>query len=330
MSRGRLISGFRWSGALGAAALLLSACGGGNGGGILPVDPGTGVIGTCASLSGAGVGYSMGTCSTLTAAGTVLESQLQPINAVVTIAPGATSYNLNLGATLGSHSFSNPADATNINTLGAVQGVYLQKDYGAGSYAAIGDFADARYRTNNASVWPVGVGLSYTNFGLWERFVSASEGYYGGWYVPRTLADANVSLPISGSATYTGIAVGALAPIQGSPPSYGVSASLSLTANFSNDSVTGLMSNFQLSNAALPGGLPVAWNIAAVTLGGTIARPGAFSGTTMGGGAASGTFEGAFFGAQPAGKTGPAEIGGHFQFVTPDARQVVGAFGGRQ
>jgi hypothetical protein len=270
----------------------------------------------------------MGTCSTSTSAGTVLETQLQPINAVVTIAPGATSYILNLGTTLGSHSFSNPADATNVNTLGETQGVYLQKDYGSGSYAAIGDFADARYRSTNGSVWAAG-GLSYTNFGLWERFVSASEGYYGGWYVPRTLADANVSLPIAGSATYTGIAVGALAPIQGSPPSYGVSASLSLTANFSNDNVTGLMSNFQLSNAALPGGLPVAWNIAAVTLGGTIARPGAFTGT-MAGGAAGGTFEGAFFGAQPAGKTGPAEIGGRFQFVTPDARQVVGAFGGRQ
>ncbi len=328
MSRGRGIAGFRWPGALGAAALLLSGCGGGSGGGILPGDPVTGVIGTCASLSGAGVGYSMGTCTT----GTVLESQLQPINAVVTIAPDASWYNLDLGAILGSHLFSNPADASISNTLGQITGVHLQKADGS---ASIGDFADARYQATGASVWPVGGGLSYTNFGFWERFVSPSEGsYLGGWYVPRTLADANVSLPISGEAKYTGIAVGAMAPIQGYPPSYGLSASLSLTANFSNNNVTGLMSNFQLSNAALFGDVPLAWSIDSVPL--TVSLTGQIDAGTstftgdMAGGAKEGTFEGAFFGAQPGGKTGPAEIGGRFQFVTPDARQVVGAFGGRQ
>lgn len=177
-------------------------------------------------------------------------------------------------------------------------------------------------------MWGTDGGLSYTSFGLWERFVSASEGYYGGWYMPRTPTDAIVSLPNSGSATYTGIAVGAMAPVQGYPPSYGVSASLSLTASFSNNTVSGSMSDFQLSNVALPGGLPVAWNIADVTLTGLIAA-GGFTGT-MGGGADNGTFEGKFFGPATGLSGAPAEIGGRFQFVTPDARQVVGAFGGRQ
>ncbi len=320
-----MVTGFRTLGALSVAALVLSACGGGGGGGILP---GGGVIGNCDSLSGAGTGYSLGTCSTLTTAGVVLESQLQAINAAVTVAPDASWYNLNLGVVLGSQMFFNPADGTNINTLGEVRGLYLQKDYGGGTYAAIGDFADARDHASGASMWGAAGGLSYTNFGLWERFVSASEGYYGGWYIPRTATDAIVSLPALGSATYTGIAVGALAPIQGYPPSYGVSASLSLTANFGSNNLTGLMSNFQLSNEALPGGLPVPWNITNVTMTGAIAA-GAFTGT-MAGGAKEGTFEGAFFGPATGASGGPAEIGGRFQFVTPDARQVVGAFGGRQ
>ncbi len=280
----------------------------------------------------------MGTCRTLTAAGTVLESQLQPITAGVTITSDASRYNLNLGA-LGSEFFDNPADESldgtgaKLNTLGAVLGVYLQKNYASpvGAYAAIGDFADARDRVTNASMWPAaGVGLSYTNFGLWERFVSASEGYYGGWYLPRSAADANPALPGSGTANYSGVVVGALVPVQGNLPLYGLSASLSLTANFTSSSVSGTMNNFALSNQITGLSIP---NIAAVSLTGTIA-PGGFTGS-MGGGAASGTFEGKFFGPPTGFSGGPAEIGGRFQFVTreqdqQDARQVVGAFGGRQ
>ncbi|MBW6494382.1 MAG: transferrin-binding protein-like solute binding protein [Burkholderiaceae bacterium] len=336
MSRERLISGFRRLGAFGAVALALAlalaGCGGGNAGGVLP---GGGVIGDCPSLSGGGTGYSLGICRTPTANGTVLESQLQPTTPAVTIAPDASQYKLDFGAPLGSQMFITASDQTNINTLGEVKGVYLQKDdpVVVGAYAAIGDFADARERATNASLWGAAGGLSYTSFGLWERFVSASEGYYGGWYMPRTPADAIVSMPNSGSATYTGIAVGALAPVQGFPPSYGVSASLSLTASFSDNNVAGSMSNFQLSNVALPEGLPIPWKIAGVPLtvsltGQIAAGTSTFTGSMDGDG--KGTFEGAFFGAQPAGKTGPAEIGGRFQFVTPDARQVVGAFGGRQ
>ncbi len=304
MSRGGLINGFRWLGAFGAMALALSGCGGGNGGGILPpaVD--------CASTSGASGGYTMGTCS----GGAVLESQLKPITAGVTIA--GSSYTLDLSAAaLGTHTFSTVTDQTDINKLGQVQGLYLQKDYVAGAYAAIGDFASA-------------AGLSHTNFGLWERFVNPSEGYYGGWYVPHAAGDANPVLPGSGSATYTGVVVGALAPVAGNPPVYGLSATLSLTANFSNTSptVSGTMSDFWLSNQYLPA--PQPGNIAPVTMNGTIAA-GGFSGT-MGGAAASGAFEGKFFGPATGASGGPAEIGGRFQFVTPDARQVVGAFGGHQ
>lgn len=315
-------------------ASALGACGGGAligpGGG-----PGPGPVGTCASIAGAASGFALGTCSTVTAAwGTVLESSRKPIDAIVTIAPGATSYAVGLGA-LGAETLGNPTDLSLdgsgnlLNTLGAVRGLYLQKDYAAGAYAAIGDFSDARDRTTGVSSWSSGQPLSYTNFGLWERFVSASEGYYGGWYVPRTVGDANPALPVAGSATYSAVVVGALAPAQGNPPLYGLSASLSLTANFATNAVTGTMSGFWLSNQLLGVG---AANIADVSLSGLILRSGgsgSFSGT-MAGGASSGAFQGAFFGAEPAGRTGPAEVGGRFYFLTPDSRQVVGAFGGRQ
>jgi len=325
MSPKRLIPGFRWSGTLGAVALMLSACGGGGGGGIVP----GGVVGDCTSISGTPGGYSMGLCATATANGLVLESALQPVDAVVSVAPGGTSYTLDLrsypDADLGVHTFDHPADESLLNTLGDVQGVRFEKVYAAGTYAAVGDFSDARDRNTGASMWGAAGGLSYTNFGFWERFVSASEGYAGGWYGARSPADANPSLPTSGSATYTGVAVGGLAPVKGNPPVYGLSADLSLTAYFATGSVTGSMSNFALSTSL--GANPA--NIADVSLTGSIAGSG-FTGAIATAGGEAGNFEGAFFGPQPAGKTGPAEVGGRFQFVTPDARQVVGAFGGRQ
>ncbi len=322
MAAKRVLKGFSRLAMLGTVVLTVSACGGGDGGGILPGG------GDCVSTSGASGGYSMGLCATTVAPGTVvLESLCKPVDAVVTIAP--TVYSLNLsaypGADLGTHTFNHPGNESLLNTLGALQGVRLEKYYVNGAYAAIGDFADAQDRVTSASVWGVDGGLSYTNFGLWERFVSASEGYAGGWYVARSLADANPALPNSGNATYTGVAVGGLAPVQGNPPVYGLSASLSLTANFSTNarSVNGTMSNFVLSTSL---GTNAA-SIANVSLNGTIAGSG-FSGTMSGGG--SGAFEGAFFGPPTGAILAPAEIGGRFQFVTPDARQVVGAFGGRQ
>ena len=323
MSGERLSSGFRWCGTLGAVALMMSACGGGGGGGIVP----GGVVGDCTSISGTPGGYAMGLCATATSTGVVLESALQPVAALMSVAPGGASYTLDLrsypDADLGVHTFDHPADETLLNTLGAVQGIRFEKVYAAGNYAAIGDFSSASDRDTGTSVWGAAGGLSYTNFGFWERFISASEGYAGGWYGARSPADANPTLPTSGSATYTGVAVGGLAPVQGNPPVYGLSADLSLTAYFATGSVTGSMSNFALSTALGTGNA----NIAAVSLTGSIAGSG-FTGTIAGGGA--GAFEGAFFGPQPADKTGPAEVGGRFQFVTPDARQVVGAFGGRQ
>lgn len=299
------------------AALVLSACGGG---GVISGPP----VLNCTSTTGSADGFSMGTCSSATA----VKSLRQAINAAVTIAPGQSSYTVGLGA-LGTHTMNNPADLSRdgsnnlLNTLGAVRGLYLQRDFGGGAYAAIGDFSNARDHQTDASKWGAGA-LSYTNFGLWERFVSASEGYYGGWFVPRSAGDANPTIPTTGSATYDGVVVGALAPLSGNPPLYGLSGAISLTANFTANTVSGTMSGFALSNQILGVGSA---NIANVTMNGSIA-PAGFSGTMSGGG--SGAFEGAFFGAQPAGRTGPAEVAGRFHFLTPDARQVVGAFGARQ
>ncbi len=303
------------------ASLTLSACGGG--GGISGTVPPTGPV--CNSTTGVAAGYSMGTCSSATA----LISLGRPIDAAVTIAPGP-NYSVTLPLPGGDPVPTHNLDATNIstlNTLGDVRGLYLQKDYGAGAYIAIGDFASAVDRTSGNSKFAGGA-LSYTNFGLWERFVSANEGYYGGWFLPRNSAAANPVLPITGSATYTGVLVGALAPVNGNPPLYGLSGAISLTTNFATSAVNGTMSGFMLSNQLLTG--PVAAPINPVNLSGSISGSG-FSGTMPAGGgsgAASGTFQGAFFGPSAAG--GPPEVAGRFQFVTPDAQQIVGAFGARQ
>ena len=145
---------------------------------------------------------------------------------------------------------------------------------------------------------PATSALSWTTYGFWNAYDSNLKTTTDAAFVTGYITPTG-SVPITGSATYSGSVVGKVYVADSSQPSgitaYGLSGNASLNANFGNRSIAGNLTNMSANSQP--------WN--SISLLGTISG-GNFTGTTTAtsapegfaslSGSATGTFAGLFFG----------------------------------
>ncbi len=316
-----------------ASSLLAVACGGGGSSSpavaIGPVvDPATGRVGKCPSLSGGAPGYEVGFCFSDFSSGTVAEAvfQDQGVNTTESISPvaGVSRYDVSFPAAWGGTISLVPGAANvtvNPNAIGGITG-------GVG----IDRFLPAP-GTDNTSIVDFGISQLGGNsrmgsFGLWGRSKLANELFFGAFAGPSPGSTATPSAYLNGPASTTimnGAAVtwylrsAATVIPAGVNPRQGLSATAQMTVNLSPSSptVSGTLSNFFVR----PDGVtPTSIAVTTVTFSGTLNNAtGLFAGTITGGG--SGVVKGTILG--PAGD----QAVGQFAGFAADGRLLTGSFG---
>lgn len=160
----------------------------------------------------------------------------------------------------------------------------------------------------------------YLSFGYWLKTTTTAGGdttYGVGTFATGSMpfADAEISA-LTGTAKYTGPAVGMFATMTRAGT---FTAETELTANFDNDTISGMVENFMLTNR---NGRSVK-NDWTLMLNSASSTANTFSGTTTGTGGTAGSWKGGFYGpsgGKPSGVAG--EFTGHFE-----DGHVIGAFG---
>ncbi len=160
----------------------------------------------------------------------------------------------------------------------------------------------------NPALYP----LTYSDAGVWERYLGEAALYFGGWYATRGTSHA---VPSANKTYGSGVAFGyRFTPGKG----YGMSADVLSNATWNGSAITVQISNFAYSTAGEtnpnPGALPVL-SLTSGTVTGTKVT-GTVSGTGV-----TGIWEGEFAG--PAGQ----EFAGKFQVVQASTgHRVTGSF----
>lgn len=198
---------------------------------------------------------------------------------------------------------------------------------------------DALTRTSSSYVLPYSAtlnpaGYTYQTFGSWQ--VTGVNGSVGESYFSRGASIVPATLPVAGTATYTGQAAGTYVNSLTNDPSH-TSATMNATADFAARTVafstTGTTS---LSNNAAVGTLPSA--NAGLNMSGTLsyaAGNNTFTGAVTTGNGMSGNVTGRFYGpgiavATPSKVVGaPPEIGGTFAVMASGVGAMQGSFGGK-
>jgi len=156
----------------------------------------------------------------------------------------------------------------------------------------------------------VGNTLSYSGYGVWATNDTGTAGRIGFF----SLGNATSTMPVSGTATYTGTTFGAA---NASGMIYGVEGTIQLAANFGTGTVTTNISNIQTqqlgtnTTASLP------------SMSGTATISGTQYSGTLSGGSLSGTSTGTFYGPNA------AETGGTWK-VTGGGVTAIGSYGAKQ
>lgn len=354
----------RKSGVLVLSALLLTACGGGGGGGSNPslVIP-TSITGTVTppaaptpAPGAAGPNILIGP-NAYGAFGAVVQGMNYTFDSAAAAATPSTLKVTNLSVNPVSTSLTSfvgiqtgaayPADPTlgmGASFNGQVDGVATNTGASVVSQTNLLAGLPTVTLTNNATVTAAGyllpysatmnpTGYTYQTFGVWATYVGAtafSENYFsaGVMTTPGTL-------PVVGTASYTGQAAGSLVDAATRDPA-DTTATMNATVDFAARTVafatTGTTS---LSNNAAAGTLPTANS--GLNMSGTLsyaAGSNTFTGavTTTNGmsGNATGRFYGPGIGAATATKVigAPPEIGGTFAVMGAGVGAMQGAFGG--
>lgn len=203
---------------------------------------------------------------------------------------------------------------------------------------AAATFTDAALSSSVSYVLPYSAtlnpaGYTYQTFGSWGTVNGAGhqENYFS-----AGVSSVAAALPVAGTATYTGQAVGTYVNSLTNDPSR-TSATMNATADFAARTVafstTGTTS---LSNNAAVGTLPTP--NAGLNMSGTLsyaAGNNTFTGAVTTGNGMSGNATGRFYGpgiavATPSKVVGaPPEIGGTFAVTAPGVGAMQGAFGGK-
>jgi hypothetical protein len=321
-----------------AASLVLAACGGGSSGGGVQQPPPV----VCTATDGGGSGFALGVCVE------TVRSAFQPVEATV-VPTDVPSYALTLTgqapATLTETwlTSDNKLTTGTRDVIGGLRGVAYEADSDSDKttltppYAALIDF---RTVTNAAAQDALVLQLEFASFGVWERFATTSDadGYFGGWYAARPVADAVNERPTT-PRQYSGVAVGVLSPSEPGgaySSSFGFSATVTVSAN-GNGIQFGTISDMKISYGPQEALVVEPVEIKVMEFSGTANPAGEPSNaalvTSTGNGAdATGLLEARFFGntsGSPAslGK----EIAGRFRFQTTDGSKFigVGSFGVR-
>jgi hypothetical protein len=176
-------------------------------------------------------------------------------------------------------------------------------------------------------------GYTYQTFGSWW---TSGVGGAGESYFSRGASTAIATLPVLGTATYTGVAAGSYVNAVTNDLSK-TTATMNATANFATRTVTfATTSTTSLSNNAVAGTLPSA--NAALNMNGTLsyaAGNNTFSGAVTTTNGMSGNATGRFYGPGIAAATptkaigAPPEIGGTFAVKATGIGAMQGAFGGK-
>ena len=163
------------------------------------------------------------------------------------------------------------------------------------------------------------VGLSYTTFGTWDvnATPTANQSYYVGTFGGGLAGVAQTaSMPTSGSASYSGGAVGDVLKAGTANAWYGNS---SLTANFATNGITGSITNINAYGVGNCSGTGNPCNTSSGTLN-NINLTGTISGSAFSGTATAAS--GAGTAVDISGATGPLQGG----FYGPSANEVAGTF----
>lgn len=315
-----------------AASLVLAGCGGGSSTSDTPPPPPV----VCTATDGGGSGFALGVCAdTVTAV-------FQPVNGLVQPAD-QLPYLLSLDGPAESQTEFGLDDQTPPLTrdiIGALLGDAYEEDADpakpSGSlplppYTALIDFREARDWNTSALL----LSLEFARFGTWERFPTAYDSFFGGWYAGRPGATAEHP---NGLRSYAGYAVGVLSPTgpgTGYSRSYGFSATVAVQANqngLSSGTISGMKISFEDASGKLivqdfPVNTLEFTNVANFAGQPSTAELVTSSGT---GASAIGSLEANFFGSTAVVETEGKEIAGRFRFQTADGKLLgVGAFGVR-
>ncbi len=321
---------------------FLAACGGGGGdsggGGATPPAGGGGnppaatppTLGglNCVAATGGGTGYVLGVCSVVTGTTEAISAQFQnfPIT-VATDASVAKRFTLNVQSPLSPGAKTVDATTENCagNQLGSKVGFLAEVFDDATKPATSPRFtvlsftqsygentALCRTPSNNlkAALYP----MTYTDVGVWERYLGEAALYYGGWYALRGTTNA---VPTAGKTYASGVAFGyRFTPTLG----YGMSADVVAGASWNGSAMSVQINNFAYSRASVTNPNP-GDALPTLTLSGTYdATTKKVSGTVSGTGV-SGIWEGEFAG--PAGQ----EFAAKFQLVqSATGHRVTGSF----
>lgn len=196
----------------------------------------------------------------------------------------------------------------------------------SGSFGASGT-------TYSVNLNDVGVanGLSYSTFGDWTTYNGSNNLVGFGVYSVGSQTPLS-SMPTTGTATYSGGAIGAVV-VNSSGTSYGLSSSsVTLNANFGANSITGTIANISAYSVSNAGTAPVGTMNDINLTGGTIsgnsftgsAAASSTPGTAVNITGATGSFLGSFYG--PAAQ----EAGGTFNLSSGSGASstlITGAFG---
>ena len=214
-----------------AATLLLSACGGGGGGSVSP--PGSAVItftswrddvaGKTIEVKGGGkqvsYDYQAGAISKVTEQG--------------------------YGAVTAYFTFDAGSNLTHLTLASSV----TEADFGGGQISTLSkdnDFVTAKSSSGEAIISnPASTYWDYQSFGVWETGLDTpSGGEYGAMSVGRTTADMDI--PTTNSATFTGKVVGSYVDIAGQ--GHTALADLSVGVNWGTQSMTFDTTNTEISS----------------------------------------------------------------------------------
>jgi hypothetical protein len=346
MSKAKSISG------LALITAVVAGCGGGGGGTPAASSPPAGgppaggfTQGTtvCAAVANpetvaSSAGALLGSCeqyegtSSPTRAATAFRSPTgtQP----VVFYSDATGYEINLplvSATKTTLVLANLIPASDATSFGSFVGTtYGVSDLNTGSGARVYDHRTTKNLTGDKTL----VDLTYSRFGIFNRFTDRTLGYYGGW----AQAANQGNLP-SGTVTFTGPIVGVIGPASTNTAigtAAGYSATVTIEVNFATPGtpITKLMvSGFGYSaNGGQIVTQPVASGTAVVTspaldvTGKSLSTSFTLAASGTANAISEGRLSGSFSGAAGASVT---EFVGTLKFRTADGRNAIGAFGAR-
>lgn len=313
------------------ATACLASCQGGGGSGKSSAAPLTSAGNWGAFSSGSGAFWNTAAQGTAYA-GTAQTASLTVPTGALTIDSAGVFSTATITPSQSTLALSGANTGTNSVTMNEVTGA--QTLYGVSVYQTSGKTSDGSpislYTFGPAAV------LSYSDFGMWAISNSSGSSVTKiGLYALGTPTPAT-TVPVVGSATYTGGAVGAFS---NATNLYYFTGTTQLNVNFGSAvgaiptvlaQVSGSISNI---NAYLPGattssGTLGTWSMTPLNVAATNITGNTFSGVIAPvsagsislGAAGSGAFNGTFFG------PGASEAGGAF-YITGSGGQVVGSFG---